>query len=61
MTRPRRLLLLCAEDKVNDGDRHGNAEVVGIERDAESLSPACDQGGAGARGVCCVCMWKAAA
>ncbi len=44
-------LLLCAEDKVNDGDRHGNAEVVGIERDAESLSPHAIKAALGARGL----------
>ncbi len=33
-------LLLTATDKVGDGDRHGDAEVIGIERWGKGLCPA---------------------
>jgi diaminohydroxyphosphoribosylaminopyrimidine deaminase/5-amino-6-(5-phosphoribosylamino)uracil reductase len=44
-------LLLCAADKVNGGGRVGDAEIVGIARDAESLSPVAIKAALAARGM----------
>lgn len=34
-----RTILICAEDRVDGRTRHGDAEVLGIPRDADGLSP----------------------